>query len=55
MQLALPKPVQPSKGRPAARAASPFPNGAAIREKGEGAQRLRGMYLLKNPPDSTPR
>ncbi|PIF91656.1 hypothetical protein CLU86_2590 [Acidovorax sp. 62] len=34
----------PRKGRPAALAVSPFPNGAAIREKGEGAKRLRGLY-----------
>ncbi len=32
---------QPRKGRPAALAASPFPR--AAREKGEGAQRLRGL------------
>ena len=28
----------------AALAVPPFPNGAAIREKGEGAKRLRGSY-----------
>ena len=28
----------------AALAVPPFPNGAAIREKGEGAKRLRGLY-----------
>ena len=33
----------PCKGRPAAPAVSPFPNGTAIREKGEAAQPLRGM------------
>eukprot|EP01041_Mallomonas_annulata_P037360 gene37360-biopygen29318 len=33
----------PSKGRPAARASSPFPNCAAVREKGEAAQPLRGL------------
>ncbi len=32
----------PCKGRPAALASSPFPRSAAQREKGEGAQRLRG-------------
>ena len=41
-----PKPGQPCKGRPAALAASPFPNRAAIREKGEGAKRLRGFHRL---------
>ena len=40
-------PAHPRKGRPAALGASPFPNGAAIREKGEGAQRLRGMYRIQ--------
>ena len=34
----------PRKGRPAALAVSPFPNGIAVREKGEGAKRLRGLY-----------
>ena len=33
----------PSKSRLAAMAVSPFPERAARREKGEGAQRLRGM------------
>ncbi|MPM44785.1 hypothetical protein SDC9_91467 [bioreactor metagenome] len=35
----------PSKGRPAAKVVSPFPEREARREKGEGAQRLRGMSL----------
>ncbi len=34
---------QPSKGRPAARAASPCPPRAAGRERGEGAKRHRGV------------
>ena len=41
--LARPKPGTPSKGRPAVRASSPFPHRVAMREKGEGAQRHRGM------------
>mgnify|MGYP003418218510 FL=1 len=40
-------PAHPRKGRPAAPGASPFPNGVDIREKGEGAQRLRGMYRIQ--------
>jgi hypothetical protein len=33
----------PCKGRPAALVASPCPHRAAVRERGEGAQRLRGV------------
>jgi hypothetical protein len=40
----------PRKGRPAALAVSPFPNGVAIREKGEGAKRLRGLYICQQVP-----
>ena len=36
----------PRKGRPAALAASPFPQGEALREKGEVAKPLRGMYFI---------
>lgn len=46
MKWARPRPGMPSKGRPAARASSPFPDGAAMREKGEGAKRLRGMHSI---------
>ena len=38
----------PCKGRPPALASSPFPRSAAQREKGEGAQRLRGMCLISS-------
>jgi hypothetical protein len=41
--IARPKPVQPCKGRPAALAASTFPNCTAMPEKGEGEKRLRGI------------
>src|SRR3990167_1550126 len=34
--------AQPQASAPAPRWGGPFPNRAAIREKGEGAQRLRG-------------
>jgi len=34
----------PRKGRPAALVASPFPPRAALRERGEGAQRHRGEF-----------
>ena len=34
---------QPQKAT-AALAVPPLPNGAAMREKGEGAKRLRGLY-----------
>ncbi|BEP94737.1 hypothetical protein GmRootA79_31210 [Acidovorax sp. A79] len=34
LESVRPMPEQPCKGRPAALAARPFPNGAAIREKG---------------------
>ena len=37
MQLAQARPEPPRKGLPAALAASPFPQRAAMREKGEGA------------------
>ncbi len=33
----------PCKGRPAALVASPCPHCEAVRERGEGAQRLRGV------------
>jgi len=42
MKLARPRPGPPRKGRPAALAASPCPQRAAMRERGEGAKRLRG-------------
>ena len=51
---AAPGQQQPRKGRPAAPAASPFPHRAAMREKGEVAQRLRGMrrgYLMMFLPN----
>ena len=40
----------PRKGRPAALAVSPFPNGTAIREKGEDAKRLRGLRIFQQVP-----
>ena len=43
MRWARPRPGSPRKGRPAALAASPFPQRATLREKGEGAQRYRGV------------
>ncbi len=37
------------QGRPAALAASPCPQRAALQERGEGAQRLRGGYPILQP------
>ena len=37
--------LPPRKGRPAALAASPFPQSAALPEKGEGAKRHRGLLI----------
>ncbi len=45
--IARPARGAPSKGRPAARVPSPFPQRAALREKGEAAQPLRGMYRIR--------
>ena len=60
MQLSRPKRGQPRKGRPAALAASPCPHCAAMRERGEGPQGLRGasdnvprMQLLLVEDDPT--
>ena len=44
MQLARPGPGLPRKGRPAALGASPCPLRAALRERGEGAKRHRGVF-----------
>ena len=44
MQLAQARPEPPRKGRPAALAASPFPQRAALREQGDGAKRHRGLW-----------
>src|SRR3989344_5070217 len=41
-KLARPVPGTPSKGRPAARASSPFPPREALREEGAAAKPLRG-------------
>ena len=46
MQLARARRGPPRKGRPAALAASPFPQRAAMREKGEGAKRHRGLFHI---------
>ena len=40
----------PRKGRPAAVVAPPFPHGAAMREKGEAAQPLRGVPPYAGAP-----
>src|SRR3989338_5466693 len=49
-KLAMRRRGQPSKGRPAARAASPCPRCAAMRERGGGAKRLRGGSHSFHPP-----
>jgi len=41
-----PMPGLPRKGRPAALGASPCPRRAALRERGEGAKRHRGVFHL---------
>jgi hypothetical protein len=46
---ARPRRGQPRKGRPAALAASPCPQRAALRERGEGAKRLRGVFHFSTP------
>ncbi|GAD24453.1 hypothetical protein AVS7_04213 [Acidovorax sp. MR-S7] len=48
VKLARPKRGPPRKGRPAALAASHFPQRAALREKGEAAQPLRGMPIFNH-------
>ncbi len=49
MKPARPKRGQPRKGRPAVLLASPCPHGAAMRERGEGAKRLRGVLFHLSP------
>ncbi len=44
MQRARSRPGLPRKGRPAAPGASPCPQRAALRERGEAAQPLRGVF-----------
>ena len=46
MTLARSRPGLPRKGRPAALGASPCPQRAALRERGEGAKRHRGGHFI---------
>ena len=47
MHRGQPRPGLPRKGRPAAPVASPCPQRAALRERGEGPKGLRGVFHFR--------